>query len=430
MKKNKFIKSTIILIIGGLITKMLGFIIRIIYTRIIGEQGISLYMLVIPSYSLFVTIAQLGLPIAISKLVAEANKRGKKIVLSALPIMIIINILLIAVIFVTAPFIATKLLHEPNTKYLLMAMSLVLPFISLSSLLRGYFFGKQKMLPHTISNIVEDIAKIGLIILIIPKLMQININVAVIGLILLSIVTETISIIVFLIFLPRKIKINIEDIKPDINTMKDIFKISIPSVSSRFIGNIGYFFEPIILTSILLLIGYSKDFVILEYGIYNAYVIPTLLIPAFFINAISQALIPEVSKYNSVDNHLMVQRRFKQAIIISLLLGISINILMFIFGPLILNIIYHTTSGINYLRILLPFFIFFYLEGPIVSMLHALGETKKSMQITLLGVIVKLLIITISSLFHIGIYSLVIAEIINIFLVVTLNYLVVRKTIY
>ena len=74
--KNKFIKSTIILIIGGLITKLLGFVIKIVYTRMIGEDGISLFMLVTPAYSLFITIAQLGLPIAISKLVAENKKDG------------------------------------------------------------------------------------------------------------------------------------------------------------------------------------------------------------------------------------------------------------------------------------------------------------------------------------------------------------------
>ena len=69
--KNKFIKSTLILILGGLVTKLLGFVIKIVYTRIIGQEGISLFMLVMPTYSLFITIAQLGLPIAISNF---ANK--------------------------------------------------------------------------------------------------------------------------------------------------------------------------------------------------------------------------------------------------------------------------------------------------------------------------------------------------------------------
>ena len=55
--KEKFIKSTIILIIGGLLTKVLGMLIRIVTTRVVGVTGIGLYMLVMPTYSLFITIA-------------------------------------------------------------------------------------------------------------------------------------------------------------------------------------------------------------------------------------------------------------------------------------------------------------------------------------------------------------------------------------
>jgi len=73
--KNLFIKSTIILILGGIITKILGFIIRIIYTRIVGAEIIGLYSLVTPTYSLLITIAMLALPTTISKLVAE-NKHN------------------------------------------------------------------------------------------------------------------------------------------------------------------------------------------------------------------------------------------------------------------------------------------------------------------------------------------------------------------
>ena len=56
MNKEKFIKSTIILIIGGFITKILGMVIKVINTRLIGLEGISLYMLIFPSFSFFITI--------------------------------------------------------------------------------------------------------------------------------------------------------------------------------------------------------------------------------------------------------------------------------------------------------------------------------------------------------------------------------------
>ena len=76
MIKNKFIKGTIILIIGGFITKVLGMIIKIVTTRYIGDDGIGLYMLIMPTFLLFLNICQLGFPVAISKLVAK-NKSSK-----------------------------------------------------------------------------------------------------------------------------------------------------------------------------------------------------------------------------------------------------------------------------------------------------------------------------------------------------------------
>ena len=56
------------------------------------------------------------------------------------------------------------------------------------------------------------------------------------------------------------------------------------------IGSITYFFEPIILTNMLKYIGYSNDYITLEYGIINGYVYPLLLLPSFFTLAISSAI--------------------------------------------------------------------------------------------------------------------------------------------
>ena len=56
MRKEKFIKSTIILMIGGLITKILGMVIKIIMNRLVGIEGIGLYMLIFPTFSLFMSI--------------------------------------------------------------------------------------------------------------------------------------------------------------------------------------------------------------------------------------------------------------------------------------------------------------------------------------------------------------------------------------
>ena len=71
--KNKLIKTTILLIIGGFITKLLSLIIKIILTRSISTETLGLYMTLTPTLMLIINLSQFGLPTAISKLVSEEN---------------------------------------------------------------------------------------------------------------------------------------------------------------------------------------------------------------------------------------------------------------------------------------------------------------------------------------------------------------------
>lgn len=428
MKKNLFIKSTLILILSGFLTKILGFIIKVIYTRIIGEYGISLYSIAVPTYSLLLTIATLAIPISISKLVSENKGRSIRILTSAAFLIISINLVLVFVIFLTKDFLAVNLLKEPKASPIIMAFALTLPFVSISSVLKGYFAGKQNMVPHATSNIIEQIVRLIIILVVLPILKKKSDMLAILGLILLTIISEISSIIVFLFFLPKKINFNTK-ILPSKKITKDILDISIPTVSGRIIGNIGYFFEPIILTNLLLFSGYNNSYILSEYGAYNAYSLALLTMPSFFIGAIATSLLPEISKFNGNNNLKMVKRRIHQSIIFSLIIGIFFSLLIFIFRDKLLFSLYNTTKGSDYIKVLAPFFVLFYLEGVLTSSLQALGYAKVTMNITLYGVIIKLFIMAILSLCHIGIYSLVIAEIINIFFVVFFNFKYLKKYI-
>ena len=421
MKKNLFIKSTLILILSGFLTKMLGFIIKVVYTRIIGEYGISLFTIATPTYSLLLTISTLAIPISISKLVSENKGRSIRILTSATFLILSINFLLILIIFLTKDFIATNLLKEPLASPIQMAFALTLPFVSISAVLKGYFAGKQNMVPHATSNILEQIVRLIIIVTILPILMKKSVMYAVLGLILLTILSEISSIIVFLFFLPKHINYK-TNLLPSKKHTKDILNISLPTVSSRIIGNIGYFLEPIILTNLLLFSGYTNAYILREYGAYNAYSLALLTMPGFFIAAISTSLLPEISKFHGERNSSMVKRRIKQSLLFALLIGTFFSFIIFTFRDKLLFTLYNTTNGSDYIKILAPFFVLFYLEGVLTSALQALGHAKITMNITLWGVILKLLVMAILSLCHIGIYSLVIAEIINILFVVLINF--------
>ena len=422
--KNKFIKSTIILVVGGIITKLLSFIIRIYFTRVI-KDGINIYSLIMPTYSLLITITQLGFPIAISNIIAKGEKRGKNIMSSIVPVSLLLNLILILIVIFSAKYLSNNLLHEPDTYYPLIALSLVLPFISLSSIIRGYFFGKQQMMPHSISNIIEQLFKLFIVLVILPHLLKYGTIVAVCGYILISILSETISIVVFLLYLPKNFKIERKDIKPDFGTIKDVLAIGLPAVGSRIIGNIGYFFEPIILSYMLLKTGFTNDYIISNYAIYNTYVIGLLIVPTFLLGAIGTSMLPEISK--NINNKAKVKRLFKKTMIFSLIIGVFSNIVLYFSCDFILNLLFNTTDGCNYIRFLAPFFTIFYFESPLSSILQAYNMTGYIMKTTIIGVIIKLVSLTLLSLFHIGIYALILSEVINIFYVVIGNYIKVKQ---
>ena len=429
MKKNKFIRSTFILIIGGMITKLLGMIIKIVMTRLIGTEGIGIYMLINPTFMLFIAFAQLGFPIAISTMIAKDKFNNKNLIFSVIPLSLIINIILMIIIIISAKYLSNNLLHEPRSYYAILAIGLVLPFISISSILRGYFFGKERMIPHVISNITEDFIRLIIIAIGIPIFLVKGIEFAVAFIVLSNIASELTSIFILFFFLPKNFTITKSDLKPNANSLKEVLQISIPATGSRLIGTFGSFFEPIILTFVLLKVGYTNSFIVTEYGILNGYVLPMLLMPSFFSMAISQALIPIVSKNYEKKNYTYTKNKIKQAILVSLLIGIPITILFICFPNIFLNFLYHTKEGSTYLKVLAPIFLFHYIQAPLTSALQAMGKAKDAMRGTFQGMIIRTLLLFICSYFRIGMWGLVIAMISNITYVTVHQYLIVKKSL-
>ena len=325
-------------------------------TRTIGLEGVSLYTLILPTFSLAMTITQLSLPISISKLVSEGKYNNKNILFSTLPISILINIIVISILIFSSKFLSINLLHDERCIYPIIAISLTLPFISMSGIIRSYFFGKQQMLPHVISNIIEQISRIILIIIIIPKLIKKGIISAVCGIVLVNVISETISFLILFFFLPNKLSLTKKDIIPNKTYIKNILNISIPNTTGRIITSIFYFLEPIILMFILKEVGYSTQYITTEYGIIEGYVLPLITLPNFFTIALSNSLLPTISKYYSRNEIPSIKRKLKQSLIISAIIGLTVVITLRLFPDFFLNLIYDTNHGKSYLLILLPLF--------------------------------------------------------------------------
>ena len=399
--KEKFIKSTIVLIIGGIITKILGMLNKVIMARYLGTEGLGIYMMILPSFILFLNISSFGFPVAVSKLVSEDDRNNKKLIFTSIIFVLFINFLLMIFILFIAKYLSFNLLHEKRSYYAIMAISLVIPFASISGILRSYFFGRERMGPHVISHITEDIVRIIAMVIGVPFFMHKGVEYAVCFVILTNIISEVTSILILFFFLPKNFSLTRSDVKPSKIYLRDCLSISIPTTATRLIGSICYFLEPIILTGVLLYAGYPNSVIVREYGIISGYALPLILLPSFFSNAISQALLPVITKKYKMRDIAGVKRKIRQGIAYSLLIGIPLTIVLEMFPDKLLKLLYNTTSGVSYIRFLAPVCLLQYIQAPLASTLDALGMSKENFTSNLAGVLTRLVMLPLFSLIKI-----------------------------
>ena len=182
---SKVLKGATILALAGLVAKIIGVLYRIPLTNIIGSGGIGLYQMIFPLYVVLLTISSGGLPVAISKVVASRVASGdeagaKKVLRVSLVSLSSIGIVAAVLLFTLSRTIATLQGNELATLgYKAIAPAIVL--VAVIACFRGYFQGKQNMLPSAISQIVEQVFKLGVGLLLAFLLLPRGVEYAVFG---------------------------------------------------------------------------------------------------------------------------------------------------------------------------------------------------------------------------------------------------------
>lgn len=440
MKKQTFIQGTIILVVVGMIVKVLGLINRMVIARFLTSEGIGIYMMVMPTFILIISLAQLGFPIAISKLVSENNikKRisNQTIVLKALKISLINSLLLITVLLLSAKFLSFNLLNDRRTYYPILSLVFFVPLVSFSSIIKGYLHGYKIMGVPSYSQLIEQIVRITTSISLVLILLPYSIELAVCGAILSMSLGEAVSLIYMIYKIKNKrswnriIKKRVENKIHEENITKDILTISLPATGSRLIGSISHFFEPIIFSFAMMSIGISSHYVTRIYGQITGYTISLLLVPSFFCVAVSIPLIPIISECFIKKNSEKISHYFNLSIFLSFLTGCIFTVILTLYPKELMKLFFNTTEGVIFLSYMAPLFLIHYFQLPITSTLHAVDKAKTAMVNTLIGAAIKLfLTYVLVSTPSINVHGLTTAIIVNSIFVTVVDFIVLSKTI-
>lgn len=437
---SKFLKGTIILLIAGFITRILGFINRIVIARFIGEEGVGLYMMAFPTLMLVITITQLGLPVAISKRVAEAEAKRdyhkiKNILVVSLSTTIFLSALFTPALFFMTPFLSNLLFTDSRVELPLLAITPVIPVIAISSVIRGYFQGRQNMRPTAIAQVLEQLIRISCIALLTKLFLPYGIEYAAAGAMLSAVLGELVSLIYLFASFKIKKKFPVrkrffKHLKEGKATFKELMGIGLPSLGSRLIGNISWFFEPIVVAHSLALAGIGTTLATKQYGSLTGLAMPLLLLPSFITVSLSTSLVPAISEAHSRNDQALIEYRLQQAIRFVLLTGGISLVVLYILAEPIMEIMYGSTNGAVFVKMMAPFFLFNYVQAPLQATLQALDLARAAMINSLMGAIFKLLVIfLLASQPSFGIHGAAIGILAGMVLVTVLHFATILKVV-
>ncbi|SDK51771.1 stage V sporulation protein B [Sediminibacillus albus] len=405
MTKQTFLQGTLILILAGMITRFLGFINRIIVARLMGEEGIGLYMMALPTLFLVYTLTQFGLPIAISKRVAEAEAHNdlykiKKIMVISLTVTGTLSIFFMIGMVMFGPIVATKFLTDERTLYPLLAISPMVPISAISSVIRGYFQGRQNMKPQSYAQVIEQIVRICCVAFLVKLFLPYGVEFAAAGAMFSVIVGELCSLFFMIRMFKAKKRVKIRSnfvqyIKTGRQTFNELMSIALPGTGSRLVGSISNFMEPILVSQSLAIAGFQTVAATKMYGELTGYALPLLFMPTFITHSLAIAMVPNISEAAAKQNNKLVHYRIHQAIRISFASGALSTVILVLFSVPILNFMFGTSDASRFLVLMAPFFIFLYVQFPLNAALQALNYAKQAMWNSIISTAVKFAVLVV-----------------------------------
>lgn len=429
--KNNLVKNTIIIIICSLLIRVLALFNRVVLTRLLGNEGISLYMISVPSVMLFISIGGFSLNVALAKVVSEnlvTNKySNKQILKKALFIGLFMSLITSLLLLIIIKPLAYDWLKQPNSFYPILSTILFIPLVAINNVLRGYFNGLNKVTISSYSSVIEQVSRILIATALLYIMLPYGLVVAVTASIISMGFGELISLLYSLIPLRKK---TLKDYNIKEDPTKEILSIAFPTTSSRLIGNLTYFLEPIIYTLALGILGFSSTDIMYKYSMTTAYALPMITMFSFVSTSIATSIMPNVSKYHAIGSKREVNYLVKKALILSFAPSILVTYLLINFSKEYMLLVYDTEIGSDYVKYLSIFFIIFYIQAPLVSIMQAIGKANALFKISIVMNIIKIgLIFGLSFISKIGYHSLIITMVLTSFVSTGIYYYSAKNTL-
>ncbi len=339
--KKELIKGAAWIALGGFVAKLIGALYRIPLTNIIGGRGLGLYQMVYPAYCLLLTLSATGIPSSIAKLTAERIGKGespKPLFSTAMKLFVAVGLVGSLLMAVVAPFLA----HAQGSEEVLFGYYALAPsvlIVSAISVLRGYFQGRSRMFPTALSEVTEQVVKVGVGLFFAYRYRD-NVPKAVVFL-LLSVSIAEVAALALLLLLYRRSKGKREGKEGGMVAMKYILRLSIPVTFCSILIPLSSLLDSVLVPR--LLGGYAEDALTL-YGLFSGGAITVINLPVSVCYGIAAATIPAVARARASEKDSPRKRVFF-SLALTLLIAIPAAVGLYLFAEPTARIIFRSLTA-------------------------------------------------------------------------------------
>ena len=409
VKKESIVQGIVALLFSQILIKIIGLLYKLYLTNRegFGDAGNAIYSSGFQIYALLLTFSSTGVPNAIAKLVSERlaigdAKSAHRVFKISFFTFATFGIIGTVLLFLGAKTIANVWLQIPEAEYSLIALSPSIFFVSITSVIRGYFNGRQNLSATAKSQSMEQIFKTLFTIILVEIVVKVSsINTTLMAAAAnLATTVATFSSFSYIYIYYRKRRGEIaQEIKQSVNyqatrirkTIKQILEESVPvslsALMSSFNKNIDAFTVVRILKKYM-----SESSAKLQYGILSGKIDTLCLLPLSINVPFVTGFVPSIARSMAIKDIKEVKRKSKIFIIITTIIAIPSTIGMIIFAPLILKVLFpNASSGVLLLRINSISILFSLFAQTINSILQAIGKNNIPVISSFVGVMFKLI---------------------------------------
>lgn len=404
-KNQAFMKGALILIIANALVKVIGAVFKIPLTYILGEEGMGLFSSSYNMYAWMFVVATAGFPVAISRMVSESRAKGnhtevKKILRGALLLMTIIGIAGTAILYFGAgPF--SDVMKNPDAKPGIAAVAPALFFVSIMSVFRGYFQGKQDMMPTAMSEVIEALGKLvagfALAWMLMPRGLPFASAGAVSGVTVGAFLGALLLVAVYLFKCRKDNDISTyADFGPARSTGRiviDLAKIAIPITIGASVFSLTSVIDMImIMRRLQMSAGFSYDQAQALWGSYSGYATPLFNMPPTLITAISISIVPAITAAIAKGDVPFARRTAATAVRVTTLFALPCAVGMSVLAGPILLLVYQTKFAEQSLTLLALAIVFVSLVMVTNAMLQAVGKENIPVRNMIIGGAIKIIV--------------------------------------